>query len=40
MNPYAADRPEELKRTIYKGFRSIQEIEGIPLRTQQGMLLA
>ena len=40
MNPYAADISEELKRTIYNGFCSIQEIKGIPLRTQQGMLLA
>jgi hypothetical protein len=40
MNPYIDDIPKELKKTIYDGFCTIQEIEGIDLRVQQGMLLA
>lgn len=40
MNPYTADIPLKTKWTIYKGFCSIQKIEGIPLSVQQGMLLA
>lgn len=40
MNPYVNDIPTELKETIYNGFCSIQEIEGINPRVRQGMLLA